>query len=409
LHIVVHDYSGHPFQVQLSRELASQGHDVLHLYSESFQTPKGGVRLRADDPPSFAVEGIRLEEPFSKYDHFALRRQQEIRYGKIAARRMDAFGPDVVISANTPLDAQQIIQAAVRERGGRFVFWLQDIYSLGIGNLLQKMNFPLAPFFGHGIGQWYQRIEKELLRESDAVVMITEDFAPVLKRWGIDPARVHTIPNWAPCDELQPCPQDNPWSRSHGLAGKFVFLYSGTLGLKHSPAVLLDLAESMRDDPDVVVVVISEGTQAEWLQSQALLRGLTNVRGLPLQPYELMPEVLSTASVLLALLDEGAGEYSVPSKVLSCLCAGRPLLLSVPALNAGARVVWENSAGLVAPPGDSAAFIRAAMRLRHDPDLRQSCGANALAYARASFDIRPIARRFAAVCGLIPAGEPVLK
>ena len=33
--IIVHDYAGHPFQVQLSRRLASRGHEVLHLYCAS--------------------------------------------------------------------------------------------------------------------------------------------------------------------------------------------------------------------------------------------------------------------------------------------------------------------------------------------------------------------------------------
>ena len=403
MRIVVHDYSGHPFQVQLSRELARGGHEVLHLHSESFQTPKGGVLPRASDPPSFAVEGVNIGESFSKYGHFVRRRRQEIRYGKIVARRIAAFGPDVVLSANAPLDAQRAIQAAARLRGARFVFWLQDIYSAGIGNLLRKRKFPLAGL----VGGWYRRIEKKLLRSSDVVIAISADFVPALAGWGLEPARIHTIPNWAPCDELRPCPQDNPWSRSHGLAGKFVFLYSGTIGMKHNPGLLLDLAESMRCDPDVEVVAIAEGAGATWLASQAALRGLTNLRSLPLQPYELMSEVLSTGSVLVALLDESAGEFSVPSKVLSYLCAGRPLLLSVPARNAAARVVWENSAGLVTPPEDSAAFLRAAARLRADAGLRNRCSTQALACARASFDIEPIARRFALLCGLEPAAQPV--
>ena len=88
-----------------------------------------------------------------------------------------------------------------------------------------------------------------------------------------------------------------------------------------------------------------------------------NIHSLPSQPYELMPEVLSAGSVLVALLDEAAGEFSVPSKVLSCLCVGRPVLLSVPARNAAARIVRENYAGLVTAPGDSAAFVCAAIRL----------------------------------------------
>ena len=86
--IVVHDYSGHPFQVQLSRELARQGHEVLHLFSASFPTPKGALLKLLDDPPSFEVEGIGLNEPFDKYTNFPRWRRQEIGYGKTAARRI---------------------------------------------------------------------------------------------------------------------------------------------------------------------------------------------------------------------------------------------------------------------------------------------------------------------------------
>ena len=38
MRILVHDYAGHPFQVQLSRALAQRGHDVLHAYCASLQT-----------------------------------------------------------------------------------------------------------------------------------------------------------------------------------------------------------------------------------------------------------------------------------------------------------------------------------------------------------------------------------
>jgi hypothetical protein len=43
MRIAVCDYCGHPFQVQLSRQLARRGHDVLHLHSADFVTPKGAV------------------------------------------------------------------------------------------------------------------------------------------------------------------------------------------------------------------------------------------------------------------------------------------------------------------------------------------------------------------------------
>jgi glycosyltransferase involved in cell wall biosynthesis len=391
--IVVHDYSGHPFQVQLSRELARRGHAVLHLFSESFQTPKGPLEKRPHDPPSFEVEGIPLGEPFAKYHNFARRWRQEIRYGKKAARRIADYRPDLVLSGNTPLDAQRIIQSTARAQGAKFVFWLQDIYSTGIRTCLHKRGYPFANL----AGRWYARIEGQILRASDAVVVISPDFRPALDRWDVMPGRIHTIPNWAPCDELRGCPQDNAWSREHGLAGKFVFLYSGTLGMKHNPRLLVNLAEAMRDRPDVVVAVVSQGDNADWIRAEARARQLRNLRSFPLQPYARLPEVLSAASVLVALLDADAGAFSVPSKVLSYLCAGRPLLLSLPPNNLAARIVADNYAGLVSPADKPAALISAAWRLYRDSDLRAQCGANAVEWARTSFDIERIAARFGEV------------
>ena len=41
MRILVNDYAGHPFQLQLSRSLARDGHTVLHTYFGAYQTPKG--------------------------------------------------------------------------------------------------------------------------------------------------------------------------------------------------------------------------------------------------------------------------------------------------------------------------------------------------------------------------------
>ena len=396
MRIVVHDYSGHPFQIQLSRQLARQGHEVLHLFFESFQSPKGAVRRRPEDPPSFQIQGIRFDEPFAKYNNFVKRRSHEIRYGRMAARRIAEYQPDLLLSSNTPLDAQKIIQATARRIGAKFVFWLQDIYSIAIDSILRKRRFPFAGL----VGAWYARLERRMLLASDAVVPISPDFAPVLERWGVSPSRIHTIENWAVKEEIAPQPQANAWSREQGLGGKFVYLYSGTIGMKHNPGLLVDLAESLRAYQDVRIVVISEGVNADWIRTEVANRGIANLLLLPLQPWERLGEVLSTGSVLMALLGEESGEYSVPSKVLSYLCVGRPLLLSVPARNLAARIVSGQSgqpAGLVAPPEDSAAFIAAARSLYEDPAMCEQFASNARAYADEKFDIERIAARFTQV------------
>jgi glycosyltransferase involved in cell wall biosynthesis len=94
------------------------------------------------------------------------------------------------------------------------------------------------------------------------------------------------------------------------------------------------------------------------------------------------------------VLEEQAGAYSVPSKTLSYLCAGRPVLLSAPAANQAARLLLENRAGRVTPPGQPAAFCAAARALRENPDECHISGQNARQYAEKTFDLGKIGEHF---------------
>ncbi len=386
MRILLHDYSGHPFQVQLARALAAGGHDVLHVYSASFQTPHGALDRREGDPSTFRVEAIDVGR-FRKYE-LARRFFQERDYGRRLASLIRERRPDVVLSSNTPLDAQEIARCACADLGIGFVFWLQDIYSAAIRRTLSRR----VPVLGDWIGARYVRLERRLLAESHHVVAIADAFARVLDEWGVPPERVSVVPNWAPLEDLSPRPRDNPWAREHGLTGRFVFLYAGTLGLKHDPGVLLELARRHSATDAVRVVVISEGIGADWLRARAT--GLRSLVQLPFQPFERLPEVVASADVLLAILDRDAGAFSVPSKVLTYMCARRPLLAAIPGENLAARLIRESDGGIVVPPGDARAFLDGAQRLHADPGFRAACADNGRTYAERTFDIGPIASRF---------------
>jgi colanic acid biosynthesis glycosyl transferase WcaI len=116
---------------------------------------------------------------------------------------------------------------------------------------------------------------------------------------------------------------------------------------------------------------------------------------LPFQPFEKLPEVVATGDVLMGVLEPDAGIYSVPSKVLTYLCAGRPLLVAMPPENLASRILTREKAGIVVPAGDRPAFVAAAEKLAADPALRAELGRNALAYADRTFDIARVSRRVA--------------
>ena len=393
MRIFVNEFCGHAFQMELSRELAGRGHQVLHVYfADNTSTPKGDTQLRPDDPKGLMIEGVHIRREFSKHS-LLTRRQADLEYGNEVAKRVDRFLPDVVISANMPLDAQKLLQQAARENGARFVFWLQDVYSVAARFVLRRK----ARLLAWAGGSWYERLEKKLLQQSDAVVCIAPGFVEILQKWQVSASRIHVIENWAPLREVSPMPRDNAWAREQGVDRRFCFLYSGTLGMKHRPELLLALAKRLEALGDARLMVTAGGAGADWLATHAREVSADVLTLLPFQPYERVPEVLGSADVLITLLDSEAGAFAVPSKTLSYLCAGRPQIVAAPAANEAARVVERAQAGLVVSPDDAAGLVAAAERLMADADLRAQCGIRARRYAEQHFAIEAIADRFLAV------------
>ena len=380
--VLIHDFSGHPFQIHLSRALAKHGFNVLHVYSASFQTPKGALERRSTDPRQLQIVGIFQEKGFPKYSPI-WRWAAERDYSKQLKKIVDAFKPDVIISSNAPLDIQRRLVRLCKKSGNiQFIFWVQDIYSIGMAHAFKKK----LPIVGAFLSLYYVFLEKKLLRDSDHIVLIAQDFKPIIHDW-THRKDITILENWAPLDEIQPSPKKNSWAVSQGIADKFCLLYSGTLGMKHNPRLLLQLAVHYQHDEHVVIIVVSEGTGVDWLKREANRRELTNLRFYDFFDYAQLPLVLSSADVLIAILDKMAGIFSVPSKVLSYHCIGRPLLLSVPQKNLASKIVLGAQSGFVVDPDDLAGFCTCADRLKMNAQLRNEMGSNALQYAKKNFDI----------------------
>ena len=139
LNIVVYDNSGHPFQVQLSRQIADLGHDVTHIYSKSFNTPQGNLIVQENDPPSFEIVGIELKESIAKYK-FIKRKFQERSFAKLVILELARLKPDIIICSNVPLDTLSLVQKYCKSKNIKFLTWVQDIYSKAIKNYFDKKN-----------------------------------------------------------------------------------------------------------------------------------------------------------------------------------------------------------------------------------------------------------------------------
>ena len=269
---------------------------------------------------------------------------------------------DVVVAKTDPPLLSIVVGAAAALKGARLVNWLQDVYPEVASALGERL-------FGGPLGAILTGLRNASLRGAQVNVVLGERMASHLRAARIAPERIAIVPNWSDETVLVPVPHaENPLRAAWNLEGRYVVGYSGNLGRAHEYETMLGAARKLRDEPDIVFLVIGGGHHTRALKSAAEADGLANIIFKPYQPYEALSASLSVADIhWLSLRPEMEG-LIVPSKVYGILAAGRPVLAVTDPDGEVARLVRSHGCGLHVAPGDAAAFagiIRALARDGH--------------------------------------------
>jgi len=390
LRILVHDHSGHPFQAELSRELAQRGHTVTHSYVAGYVSGKG--RLTAEPGETITFEGIGGDKPIENM-RLLDRLRREISRGFELVQHVRRVDPDITMLSNVQIPTLVIFALAMTVLRRPWVLWHQDVYAVAVRSFAGTK----LPRRWAAVAAVFEVAERFCSRRAKAIVVISPAFVPVHEKWGTAD-KVTVVPNWVPLAEIVPVERKNDWAVEHGLDDERTLLYSGTLGLKHNPALLVQLARRVIDRGQPVrLVVVNTGPAVEVIRAEAERLDVP-VTLLPFQPYERLPEVLGSGDVLVVLLDKQAGAFSVPSKTLSYLCSGRPVLGMLPAENLAADLI-SRADGVVVAPEESALDVAArwAAEVLADSERRAAVGQSSRDLAEQEFALHDCADEFEAL------------
>ena len=282
---------------------------------------------------------------------------------------------DVVFLRLPPLQLGVTGALARYLRGARVMLNVQDIHpDLSIESGLLKN--PLAIKAALGFEKWIYDGHRN-------IVVISDGFKRNLTAKGVPEEKISVIPNWVDTEFLKPLPKANPVAEKFGLGKKFVLLYSGIISISSYATLvkILETAALLRDDPEILFVLVGEGFKADDLGAKVSELGLPNVLRLPFQPYRDVPQMLAAADVLLVPLDKEKSLLSVPSKFYNYVAAGRPVLGLAHEKSEVFQIIRDTRCGLCAPPDDPAKIAAAVRALKKDGDGRAAMGANGREYA----------------------------
>jgi colanic acid biosynthesis glycosyl transferase WcaI len=301
-----------------------------------------------------------------------------------AAATILARRPDVVLAPSPPLTVGVSAWVLGVVRRVPFVYNVQEIYpdiAVNLGALRSPRLIAMM-----------QALERFVYGRAAAITVIAPRMRDRLIEKGVPPAKVVVIPNFVDLGDLSPRPKDNPFSREFGLHDKFVVSYAGNLGPAQGLECFVDVAEMLRDAPDVRLVLVGDGILAEPLRARAAAKRLANLVIIPYQPFARVPDIYGASDVCVVAQAAATGSDAVPSKVYRIMACERPIVAATDRRSDLAHLIRDAHAGVVVPSESAADLATAVRDAVSDPERWRRRGASGRAYVASRYDRASVSR-----------------
>jgi glycosyltransferase involved in cell wall biosynthesis len=212
----------------------------------------------------------------------------------------------------------------------------------------------------------------------------------IANRKGMNEKKVKVLPNWIDTDELHPLPRNNEFSRKHGLNGKFIVGYAGTLSISQGLMSIIDTANILKDRNDIEFFIVGDGVEKQKMIDRANEYGLKNVRFLGMQPKSVYPYVVASSDVGLVTLNSKVKTPVVPSKILSMMAASRPVLASIPLDGDAPKLIGEAQCGMCIEPENPEKLAEKIVYLSENREVCEKFGVQGRAYVEKNLSLKKI-------------------
>jgi colanic acid biosynthesis glycosyl transferase WcaI len=374
---------------ELARGLTGKGHDVtvvtgypwynLKVIPEKYRTGlsmtevQDGIRIVRVRFPHFGPKPMKLLLGYAGEPLFAL-------FGGLFLAKK----PDIVFVYSPPLPLGVTAWMLTRLWGGvPFVLGVQDLHpQCYIDQGILKNRLAISMLEG---------LEKFCYRTASRITVHSKGNKDhMVQRKSVPEEKVTIVPNWLDTDEMKPLPRENEFSKEHGLDGKFIVGYAGTLGMSQGLMSLIETAALLKNEEGIEFFIVGDGLEKEKMVARAQELGLSNIRFLGMQPKSLYPLVVAASDVGLVTLNRQVKTPVVPSKILSIMAAARPVLASMPLDGDAPKIIEEAGCGICIEPENPAALAEKILSLARDRELCARYGQKGRDYVVRHFSLGKI-------------------
>lgn len=280
---------------------------------------------------------------------------------------------DVVMTLSPPITLGLTAWLVSRVCGMPYVYNAQDIYP----DVAIEQGLLTAGVGTSAIGL----ICRFIYRHAARVTVLTEGFRQNLLDKAVAPEKVHVIPNAVDTELFHPGPHQNSFAERYGLDGRFVVMYAGNVGDSLGIETFFGTMQRLRVREDILFVVVGRGTALPRLMALCEEAGLPNVKFLPYQTQEVLPQMYASSDLQLVLQRSGLSRMSAPMKAYVIMSCGRPMIVSMDLDGEPANLARRAECGLCVPPEAPHLLAAAIEEATKDPARLRAWGENGRRYA----------------------------
>lgn len=327
-----------------------------------------------------AVRVVRVGSTVSKRSTMASRLAENVTFGLAsAAQLLVRRRPDVLYVNTWPVVAAGLVALVAHVRRIPFVLSLQDVYPESlVAQGRTRANSALARVM--------RAIDGTIARSAAGVIAISSEFASEYRKTRrLSAGAVHVVPNWRSDTEDPRSGADGPRLREAlGIdPDAFLVVYAGNIGRAAGVEQVIEALRNLDSDSPVHLLIAGEGSELE--ACRRLAASVAPGRVHFLSPWHGVGP-LAAADVFVLPTAGEQSLASVPSKLITYLLAGRPVIATALAGSATAAAVAEAGAGWVVLPDDAPALAsRLSDAAASSPAERARMGEEGRRYALARF------------------------
>jgi colanic acid biosynthesis glycosyl transferase WcaI len=237
------------------------------------------------------------------------------------------------------------------------------------------------------------KFEYSAYNKATGAMVLCEGFRDALCKNGYSGEKIKIIRSPINVDNIHPSIDKYAFRRCYGISkDSFVVLWAGSMGIKQGLSNIIEACKlSQGLGVSVLWVLVGDGEARHSLEAEAKKCNLESyIKLLPFQPEDHLSDLFSTADVLLLNQLSAVKNTVIPSKLLTYMAAGLPVLAAVNAESQGAELLRASAGGVLVEPENPGALIEGLKGLMNDKKIREEMGERNRAYALENFDRKKI-------------------